>query len=522
MATKSTTGADSPSSSNTHARRARKESGGSASLVLQVDKKALSQALDQIHHTASQTESLTTFNEFATPPNVSTGAGGKGTSGDLQGGLGGLYSRIRASVGGLKDVVGVSVGSGVEEPTTKSAPTTASTAASNGRQSSGAAKNLGSKAAYNNHVMVEPVKFKPESKSLSDNVPTGTSRFDGSGTDASMSGTISRDSLVPDTVLKPVSAIQAHATPSGTAGLTLIDVTVKAPKLLTGKYSRDLSEDSGNDAESQSPSTQSNAEKCVGGAITKTTHEPRKESILHMQEESLGFWDGSQSDLSTEKSRQSSVDGHSQGKNSHNPLKMEKNIHVNPDGLSADNQLEAKNTLRNTDPVSSTINHSRSIPHIKIQPSGISIAPMIRIGGHLENSFGDSLSATSSPNGLGTSAAAHGSGGAPSSQVSRTSSTDTVGVSSITTAVNLTSNREDPSPDEGANTVGRLHSKPSVPAPRPGTMQEIKVAASQIKNRVLSKEYWMRDENARDCFYCGDPFSTFRRKHHCSMYLTTF
>ena len=38
---------------------------------------------------------------------------------------------------------------------------------------------------------------------------------------------------------------------------------------------------------------------------------------------------------------------------------------------------------------------------------------------------------------------------------------------------------------------------------------------SQAKSKVLSKEYWMKDENAKDCFGCGDAFSTFRRKHHC-------
>ncbi|KAG9902278.1 hypothetical protein KCU94_g7470, partial [Aureobasidium melanogenum] len=38
---------------------------------------------------------------------------------------------------------------------------------------------------------------------------------------------------------------------------------------------------------------------------------------------------------------------------------------------------------------------------------------------------------------------------------------------------------------------------------------------AHLKRRVISKEFWMKDENARDCFYCGDPFSTFRRKHHC-------
>ena len=36
-----------------------------------------------------------------------------------------------------------------------------------------------------------------------------------------------------------------------------------------------------------------------------------------------------------------------------------------------------------------------------------------------------------------------------------------------------------------------------------------------LKRRVISKEFWMKDENAKDCFYCGQSFSTFRRKHHC-------
>lgn len=35
------------------------------------------------------------------------------------------------------------------------------------------------------------------------------------------------------------------------------------------------------------------------------------------------------------------------------------------------------------------------------------------------------------------------------------------------------------------------------------------------KHGVLYKEYWMKDESARDCFACGKQFTTFRRKHHC-------
>ncbi|CCD26533.1 1-phosphatidylinositol-3-phosphate 5-kinase NDAI_0H03600 [Naumovozyma dairenensis CBS 421] len=35
------------------------------------------------------------------------------------------------------------------------------------------------------------------------------------------------------------------------------------------------------------------------------------------------------------------------------------------------------------------------------------------------------------------------------------------------------------------------------------------------KNGIISKQYWMKDESVNDCYDCGKPFSTFRRKHHC-------
>ena len=42
-----------------------------------------------------------------------------------------------------------------------------------------------------------------------------------------------------------------------------------------------------------------------------------------------------------------------------------------------------------------------------------------------------------------------------------------------------------------------------------------KKADKLLTRKTLNREFWMRDENARDCFHCGEPFSTFRRKHHC-------
>jgi len=39
--------------------------------------------------------------------------------------------------------------------------------------------------------------------------------------------------------------------------------------------------------------------------------------------------------------------------------------------------------------------------------------------------------------------------------------------------------------------------------------------SKQATKNVLSKEYWMKDESSKECFTCGKPFNTFRRKHHC-------
>lgn len=65
----------------------------------QVDKEQLAQALDKIHTSASQSDALTTFNDFAPPP-VSAPVDHKGSPTDLvHQGISGLYSRIKEAVG---------------------------------------------------------------------------------------------------------------------------------------------------------------------------------------------------------------------------------------------------------------------------------------------------------------------------------------------------------------------------------------------------------------------------------------
>ncbi|XP_070571161.1 1-phosphatidylinositol 3-phosphate 5-kinase-like [Ptychodera flava] len=40
-------------------------------------------------------------------------------------------------------------------------------------------------------------------------------------------------------------------------------------------------------------------------------------------------------------------------------------------------------------------------------------------------------------------------------------------------------------------------------------------AKSQVYRDSDFKQYWMPDSNCKECYDCGDKFTTFRRRHHC-------
>lgn len=79
--------------------KSRRDSFNSISTVSQVDKEQLAQALDKIHTSASQSDALTTFNDFAPPP-APVAVDHKGSPTDLvHQGFSGLYSRMKEAVG---------------------------------------------------------------------------------------------------------------------------------------------------------------------------------------------------------------------------------------------------------------------------------------------------------------------------------------------------------------------------------------------------------------------------------------
>ena len=72
--------------------------------------------------------------------------------------------------------------------------------------------------------------------------------------------------------------------------------------------------------------------------------------------------------------------------------------------------------------------------------------------------------------------------------------------------------------DSTENEVGLLHIgvvRKSRDDATSGPKMSCAAVPQHLKRRVVSKAFWMKDENAKDCFSCGQSFSTFRRKHHC-------
>lgn len=55
-----------------------------------------------------------------------------------------------------------------------------------------------------------------------------------------------------------------------------------------------------------------------------------------------------------------------------------------------------------------------------------------------------------------------------------------------------------------------------------GNIEAVGLALQQLRKGTLSKEFWMKDENCKDCFLCGKTFNAFRRKHHCRKSPVTF
>lgn len=530
MGSKSIREGDSPSASASTSfllpQRLRSRRGSLASLssAIQQDKEALSQALDQIHSTASQTESLTAFNEYTSPPTSSSGPDSKGIAGELQGGLSGLYNRLRASVGTTRDLVTPAGKDNVAGTTSLNSP----------------------RAGIKSPVPSSKNDFEPSEVSS----PSGTSfesrakqRYAGQTLTGAFNDSLSRDNSVhdkPSTALLgdddsksntdslvgfgPSHAALTQARQPTSASLPLAEADLSAagrddPNLnsfdqksvsLAGPIKAIRA------SKLQRPQIELSAENGIDAAAAQSYHETRSRNLFRRTEtESQGDSDTkrdiSQHDRAAKAPGTGELGGIISG--------LAESRHVRPfsglddDGMdeAAEAVSDASSDVGGNDTVSSRMVTSHNSKQGDVFTGPPSTA---RIGSihdstqkgrhqHLELSLRKSIAPPLITRSLSEN---------PS--LTRVSSSGTITDSLTNSAALSVPDAETKEPRKPAAVrTNTLRLTDPVSVHRDLTTMNV---FSQVKNKVLNKQYWMKDQNAKDCFYCGDQFSTFRRKHHCS------
>ena len=525
MGPKSIRDSGSPSASSflhPQLRHSRRGSLASLSSTHQLDKEALSLALDQIHNTASQTETLTTFNEYTSPPTSSSGPDTKGIASELHGGLSGLYNRFRASVGNVKDIVNP----GGEDVVVENAPvkspraatyspkplsknafesardisssnstTRVTSAAGSGRQSPQGIVDTGGEHQETRQ------SSKPSAKSL------------GSASASAKSGT---GSLV---VLKSPPATLIQAAQLTTISPALADVNISAVKRVDA--SQDLVSAARNviPAEpqrlarsSQRPSylTEASAQGDVDVSKSTPSDKPvsRTASQVDPKQKGGGPVSNDASNALNTPDKPEIVGLRTASTDSVRPF-PELEGDIEETAYDATGSASDLNNTQQDKPPTVVTSHAVAQGDIFSAPNinntgGTILGDVATTGaGHQHTNL--PLRKTMAPPLITRSHSPNLSG-------SRVSTSDT---ESLDNSPLPAKSRKPPTRLQGAPPTQSINPQHLALAANQRSTRPMNVF-SQLKNKVLNKEYWMKDENARDCFYCGESFSTFRRKHHCS------
>ncbi|KAF2402745.1 hypothetical protein EJ06DRAFT_489299 [Trichodelitschia bisporula] len=386
-----------------------------------LDKEALSLALDQIHTSASRTDTLTTFDDFAAPPRPTSSNETKTfNAGEIvPGGLSGLYSRIKASVGAARDAVSGTTVDSADDASLKSVKP----------------KPLVAK------VSVATTAVNAESTPSSRLQSPLSAKF----SDAPV--TVSESSEFPGKLPPPP---QERLQPGSAESL------VRAPK------GGDRSPDSARRKQSSGEASMSRprpSDASLEGTILLRPADPLVPGIK-LQDTRLkqvGF------------------------------------------GVSRDGPVDPARP-RNVVTSAPTSKGAPFVQMLDFRSRQDSSGPLAEVSG----SFQGSGEPSATPNLLSAAGSNSrppllqiGASHLPGYRPSRSNSSEG-DFSSVATMI---------------APVRRPHYEDIEEHPRPTHVDEDHI--SRMRSKILAKELWMRDENAKDCFYCGDTFSAFRRKHHC-------
>ncbi|KAL4804790.1 hypothetical protein BDV18DRAFT_142513 [Aspergillus unguis] len=502
MAPQPSQGNSSPSASSIFLPLGRRSS--RASLSTQAERENLNAALDQIHTSAYHSDALTVFNEFASPPVPASAADDKSISDEIQGGLSGLYSRLRTSVGGMRDMVsGVGKSEESKRPPSDrmNAKRTPDSMSVEAQQYPGSPmpSNLASPTSATHPSIHEG------------SVASGAER---SSKVSSKAGSISsKASVPPSATTRPRNVVLPN--PSGNSAAAdpaVTEVHVNAVKesaramsdtSVTQSLQDPLVIDSSGTENDDYPRTTSLSSP---GWSLQRTHSPVQQAkgynaydgIIADADSGSQVRDSSRKpdgrtgrEMETSlpasvRNGKRSIDGTQDGSllppdrtrsNSSMSLQPENTGTATVPGLDNSTQLNTGESSYNEGRTPSTIATSMSFMDGEAQ-SKESLKPRPRIDTS-ERPF------TTRTGRLP---------GYPTSQVSSVNTA--TGSPTIITPLNTTYDRI---PSRNGNR-------------RPNGGEGV---VTHLRSRLLSKDFWMRDENAKDCFHCGEPFSTFRRKHHC-------
>jgi 1-phosphatidylinositol-3-phosphate 5-kinase len=533
---------DSPSASPIFLPLGRRSRRGSmASLSTQVDKETLTQTLDQIHTQACQSEALTVFNEYTNPPSASSVTEKPGIAGDIQGGISGLYSRLRASVGG----VGVMVGGTAK-------------AGDNIAADDGSLKNSNPGTPSTKPTISQP-KVTPIDVSRSMTSSTQPSRIqspvgmvftnaniDGanlqkSSKSSSKPTSISSKASVPPTpILKSPITPLSKVTTSFTTDPVVAEVNVNAVKDNT-THVKDTSGNASMGLPGKRPSDLS-LDKSYPGIHQSLSHGASELSPdLYKGQQSL-TQSGVSSPVDASRDHRQTSDS-ARPSRSLNDLVAFDNERTGKRDSSASNQakafdLEAVSASNSRKPSSlddvgvSTnkilISHAEK-SHMpdgatQVKPTKVDLPRLATtdIATKQANIQSSTLTGSDKDHSSNPSAADRPPKPAkitprisqsrlPGFRLSRASSSDNSASVAGTTTTSVASHIKFNQDLDGAGDLPIA----SRTVNRDGESQPPPHVLSQIRSKVLSKDFWMRDQNAKDCFNCGEPFSTFRRKHHC-------
>ncbi|KAK5050771.1 hypothetical protein LTR84_003330 [Exophiala bonariae] len=449
-------------------RRARRDS--KASLAHDLDQGALNDALDTIHTAASQSNNLTVFNEYTDPPSGASVTENRTLASDIQGGLSGLYNKIKASVAGPKDL---------ENDGPSIAPSTQIVV--DDRLSSKPSSGLTSKVhsprlnAFDSPVAIDPPSMQSSMHSKLSSKATSTTKVSLPTTPAlrSPTGPPTHSSYALDPAVTEVSI---HALGSGNHSRTGSGFDIDSPT-----HDHPLSHAGDGETLRRVLSKTAN-DSIVSERAGRVLTSPRLSAI---QRPSVRIIAGSHERALSAASIQSNTSqADTVTSPSAHPISLnDKNFsrvishrqdiaqalkhHPSPLDLLAENAGHPSRTTSGANPKTPDSSGLRS-PGL----SSLDQRPVDRLPPKISQSR------------------------LPGFRAARTSSPD-----SSTMSAPLSSTIADRPADNKKNAHASSEFQP-----RP---------INKLRSKLLSKEFWMRDENAKDCFHCGEPFTTFRRKHHC-------